>query len=382
VGELYRAYSRGESSPLPELPIQYADFAVWQREWLQGEVLESHLAYWKEALGDQIQPLDLPTDRGRSDSQDYRVNSQSMFLSRELSEAIWTLTREQNCTLTMTLLAAFDLLLARLSGSEDVIVGMTLSNRTRLEIESLVGFFVNTLPLHTDLSGNPSFRELMRRVRESSLEAYAHQDLPFEKLVEELHPDRDLSRHPLFDVLVNNVNTPDNSERDTGADRGNPSGLTQRTLEHIKLEWHYALQLNIAESPEEIGLAFFYRLALFSEERIDSMMNQFRYLLEQIVADPEGLIDSYSLVTSRTKELLPDPTLPLQEPEYAPVTQLFSSWATRAPQRPALWQDGSVLTYGDLAAKSQALARTLLARGVRPECRREWLGAIRGSATL
>lgn len=365
MSALYEAFHEGRPSPFEELAIQYADFAHWQREWLQGEVLDSHLAYWKEALGDQIQPLDLPTDRGRSDSQDFRVNSQSMFLPRELSEAIWALSREQNCTLTMTLLAAFDLLLARLSGSEDVIVGMTLSNRTRLEIENLVGFFVNTLPLRADLSGNPSFRELMGRVRESSLEAYAHQDLPFEKLVEELQPDRDLSRQPLFDVLVNNVNTPDNSDRAAGADRGESSGLTQRALEQVKLEWHYALTLNIAESPDEIGLALFYRLALFSEERIDLMMNQFRYLLEQIVADPEGLIDSYSLVTLRTKELLPDPASPLAEPEYAPVTELFSSWATRAPERPALWQNGSVLTYGDLAARSQALARTLLAQGVK-----------------
>ncbi|MFY9571325.1 MAG: amino acid adenylation domain-containing protein, partial [Blastocatellia bacterium] len=296
--------------------------------------------------------------------QDFRVNSQSMFLPRELSEAIWALSREQNCTLTMTLLAAFDLLLGRLSGAEDVIVGMTIANRTRSEIENLVGFFVNTLPLRVDLSGNPSFRELMRRVRESSLEAYAHQDLPFEKLVEELQPERDLSRHPLFDVLVNNVNTPDNSDRDSAGDRRGSAGLTQRPLEQIKLEWHYALTLNIAESPDEVGFALFYRLALFSEERVELMMNQFRYLLEQIVAEPDDPIGTHSLVTPRTKHLLPDPTSPLPEPEYAPVTQLFSGWATQAPQRPALWQDGKFLTYSELAGKSEALALTLLARGV------------------
>ena len=197
---LYEAFSCGRSSPLPELPIQYADFAHWQRQRLQGEVLETQLSYWKRQLVDAPR-LELPTDHPRPAVQTFRGSHQSLLLPNTVGEALKALSRRQGVTLFMTLLAAFKILLHRYSSQEDLIVGTPIANRNRLEIEGLIGFFVNTLVVRTDLSGNPTFRELLQRVREVCLGAYAHQDLPFERLVEELHLKRNLGRNPLFQVM-------------------------------------------------------------------------------------------------------------------------------------------------------------------------------------
>ena len=200
---LYQAYTQGNPSPLSELPIQYADFAVWQRQWLQGEVLEDQLSYWKKQLAGAPALLQLPTDRPRPAVQSYRGAVQSIELSQELTQGLQALSARQGVTLFMTLLAVFQTLLYRYTGQNDIVVGSPIANRNRAEIEGLIGFFVNTLVLRTDLSGNPTFKELLTRVRETALGAYTHQDLPFEKLVEELHPQRSLSRSPLVQVLFN-----------------------------------------------------------------------------------------------------------------------------------------------------------------------------------
>jgi hypothetical protein len=196
---LYTAFCLGKSSPLPELSIQYADFAVWQRQWLQGERLETQLAYWRKQLAD-LPLLQLPTDRPRPAVQSFRGARQLMAIPEPLYVALQALSQQEGVTLFMTLLAAFQTLLHRYTGQEDIVVGTPIANRNRAEIEGLIGFFVNFLVLRTDFSGNPSFREVLRLVREVSLGAYAHQELPFEKLVEELHPARDMSRNPLFQV--------------------------------------------------------------------------------------------------------------------------------------------------------------------------------------
>ena len=208
VALLYQAQmnsAESETSPdlslLPELPIQYADYTLWQRQWLQGEVLESQLAYWREQLAGAPALLELPTDRPRPAVQRYAGAQQSLWVSPELLEQLKNLSQQEGVTLFMTLLAAFQVLLMRYSGQNDIVVGTPIANRTREELENLIGFFVNTLVLRTDLSGNPSFLQLLARVREVALQAYAHQDLPFEKLVEELQPERDLSLQPLFQVL-------------------------------------------------------------------------------------------------------------------------------------------------------------------------------------
>ena len=208
VATLYAAYVRGEESPLEELPIQYADFAHWQRGWLQGEVLAAQLDYWRAELADAPTVIDLPIDKPRPPVQTYRGAYQPLQLSAALSAQLRDLSRRHGATLFMTLLAAFDLLLCRYAGQEQVLVGTPIANRNRSEIEGLIGFFVNTLVLRGDVRGNPSFSELLRRVRETALSAYAHQDLPFEKLVEELQPERDMSRSPLFQVMFVLQNAP------------------------------------------------------------------------------------------------------------------------------------------------------------------------------
>ena len=215
LADLYEAYTNGKPSPLAELPIQYVDYAVWQRNWLKGEVLETQLSYWKKQL-ENISTLNLPTDRPRPAVQTFHGARESLVLSTDLTQALKATSRKEGATLFMTLLAAFQILLHRLTGQEDIAVGSPIAGRNRSEIEGLIGFFINTLVLRTDLSGNPTFTELLARVRRDCLEAYAHQDVPFEKLLEELRPKRDLSRTPLFQVFLNMVNV---------AERVKPAGL-------------------------------------------------------------------------------------------------------------------------------------------------------------
>src|SRR5215472_2633831 len=205
---LYAAFSAGQPSPLPALPIQYADYAVWQRQYLQGGVLEKQLSYWKQQLVGAPANLELPTDRPRPAVRTFLGARASLALSKALAEKLRELSRQESATLFMTLLAAFNVLLYRYSGQDDIVLGSPIAGRNRAEIENLLGFFVNTLALRNDLSGDPSFRELLSRVREVAMQAYTHQDLPFERLVEEIHVERDLSRNPLFQVMFALQNAP------------------------------------------------------------------------------------------------------------------------------------------------------------------------------
>jgi hypothetical protein len=202
----YTAFVSGHAPDLPRLPIQYADYAVWQREWLQGEVLERQLAYWKEKLAD-LSTLELPTDRPRPPVPSYQGAHLTFDLPAPLTRALKELGRREGTTLFMTLLAAFQVLLHRYSGQDDIAVATPIAGRRRTELEGLIGFFVNTLVLRSNLAGNPAFTELLAQVRETALGDYTHQDLPFEKLVEELSPRRDISRNPLFDVMINQVDS-------------------------------------------------------------------------------------------------------------------------------------------------------------------------------
>jgi len=208
LSALYKTLCKGEALSLPELPVQYADYAVWQRNWLQGDVLERQLLYWKQQLSDALPLLAVPTDYSRAGSQNYQGASQSLELPPNLTATLNAFNRREGVTLFMTLLAAFQVLLARYSGQEDIVVGAPIANRNRTEIEGVIGFFVNTLVLRTDLSGGPTFREILGRVRKVALDAYDHQDLPFEKLVQELHPERSPGRNPLFEILLNCLEKP------------------------------------------------------------------------------------------------------------------------------------------------------------------------------
>ena len=295
LAALYEAFSSGKPSPLAELPIQYADFAYWQRQWLQGEVLETQLSYWKEQL-QGVPVLQLPTDRPRPAVQTFHGASQSLVLPRSLAEALKRLSRQEGVTLFMTLLAAFKTLLCRYTGQEDIVVGTPMAGRNRVEIEPLIGFFINTLALRTDLSGDSSFRELRRRVREVTLGAYAHQDLPLEKLVEELQPERDLSRTPLFQVFFNMLNIE--------SYRLELCGLTVEPLLLSEPDSKFDLTFYASEKNEEVHLNLVYNADLFDTATTTRMLGCFQNLLDDIVDNPEERISSLLLWSGTEKEKL------------------------------------------------------------------------------
>jgi len=288
VATLYAAYVKGEPSPLPELTIQYADYAVWQREWLQGEVLEEELKYWREQLGGELPVLDLPTDRARPEVQTYRGAQRSFSLSASLSHGLQQLAHAHSCTLFMTLLAAFQTLLHRHSGQEEIVVGSPIAGRNQTEIEQLIGFFVNTLVLRTDLSGSPSFRELLQRVREVTLGAYVHQEVPFEKLVEELQPERDLSRSPLFQAMFILQHAP--AELD-------------QVLPGLELQWlggeghsaKFELTLSMMQRGEVLEGTLEYNTDLFEAETMERMLEHYQHLLQAVVENEEQRISDVEL---------------------------------------------------------------------------------------
>ncbi|HKI00347.1 MAG TPA: amino acid adenylation domain-containing protein [Thermoanaerobaculia bacterium] len=284
---LYAAFAQGQPSPLPELPVQYADFALWQRDWLRGEVLDSQLDYWRRQL-DGLQDLELPLDHPRPPRQSFRGATEPLFLGEELSARVRALAQRTGATLFMTLLAAFKVLLLRYTGQEDVAVGTNVANRNRSEIEGLIGFFVNNLVLRTDLSGDPSFAEAVRRVRETSLGAFAHQDLPFERLVEELRPERDPSRQPLFQVIF--------VLQIAEAETLSLPGLTLSPFNIEKRGAAFDLLLNMKEKPEGLTGGLEYNTDLFEAESIRELLRYFTRLLESVTADPAAPISGLSLV--------------------------------------------------------------------------------------
>jgi non-ribosomal peptide synthetase component F/aryl carrier-like protein len=283
LATLYAAFSKGNPSPLPELPMQYADFARWQRQWLQGEVLEAQLSYWKRQLGCSLPVLQLPTDRPRLAVQRFLGTQQSLTLSKTLTEALKALSRQEGVTLFMTLLAAFQTLLHFYTGQNDIIVGTDVANRNRAETENLIGFFVNQLVLRTDLSGNPTFRELLRRVREVTLGAYEHQDLPFDKLVEVLKLERNLSHTPLFQakLVLQNAPMP-------------PMELLNLTLSTLKIETGTAkfdLLLNVVDTKQGLVGFLEYNTDLFDGSTITRMLKHWEMLLQDVVTQPNNRLN-------------------------------------------------------------------------------------------
>ena len=294
LSALYKVFSTGQPSPLPELPIQYVDFAVWQRKWLQGEVLEKQLAYWKQQLGGNLPVLQLPTVRPRESVKTSRGATQSFVIPSKVSVALQALSRQEGVTLFMTLLAAFQILLQRYTNQDDIVVGTDVANRNRAEIESLIGFFVNLLVLRTNLSDNPSFWELLKRVREVTLGAYAHQDLPFDKLVEVLRPDRQSSHTPLFQVLFVLQNAPMTSLE--------LPGLTLSQLEIEEKITRFDLALFVIETSQGIECMWQYNADLLDSITIQRMSGHFETLLNSIVAQPDARINSLEMLTAAEKE--------------------------------------------------------------------------------
>ncbi len=356
LATLYEAAKGEHPSALPALPLQYADYAVWQREWLQGEVVEALLAYWRRQLAD-LTPLELPTDRPRPPRPSSRGDALRFVLSAELTDKLWALARQEGVTLYMLLLAAFLTLLSRYTGQDDLAVGTPVANRDRVEIEPLIGFFVNTLVMRGDLSGNPTFRDLLQRVRQVALDAYDHQDLPFEKLVEELRPERQLGRTPFFQVFFNMLTPP---EPVTAL-----AGLAVESLAGVESIPKFDLTLYCRHRSEDIELRLVYKADRFSTERMIEFLRQYASLLEQLADRPEEKIGSYSLVTRAALHLLPDPCQPLGQPAYPGVLETFLQWANTEPGRTAVEQGNQRWTYGELAEEAHRIAACLQREGLR-----------------
>ena len=364
LGELVTAYTaalRGESSPAPQLPLQYADFAAWQRQKLQGEELERQLSYWKGHLSGAPASVDLPTDRPRPPAQTFSGDSYQLVIERRILERLHDLSRGQGATLFMTLLAAFNILLQRYSGQDDIVVGTPIAGRNRPEFEKLVGLFVNTLVLRTDLSGDPTFAEQLGRVRQAALGAYAHQDLPFERLVEELKPERDLSRNPLFQVMFILQNTPRNELQ--------MPGLTAAPFKIANESEKFDLSVNLFETPSGLRATFGYNRDLFDASTVARMAGHFQKLLEELAANPERRISELPLLTEAEKHrlLVEFNHTAVAIPGQHCIHKRLEAQVERTPDSVAVICGDQRLTYAELNRRANQLAHYLQSRGVGPD---------------
>ena len=364
----YSARRQGLEAALPELTIQYGDFADWQRDWLSGDTLEKQLSYWKTQLAGIPAAIELPTDYPRPAVQTYSGASQTLKLSDSLTSGLKAIAQNANATLFMTLLAAFATLLHRYSNQKDIVIGSPSAGRDRPEIENLIGFFVNTLVLKTSFQESLSFKTLLDQVREMALDAFTHQDMPFEKLVEALQPERDLGRSPLFQVWFNMLNLSENSTTTWPGLEVKPSGSGE-------LASKFDLTMYVFESEKQIKFNLVYNTDLFKPERITLLLEQFEYLLEQIVCNPDLEVSRFSLVTAATAPKLPNPQRVLIEPsspEAQALTQLalarqISDRANRTPQRLAISDLNNQLTYGELESLSNQVANALVSQNIQPQ---------------
>jgi amino acid adenylation domain-containing protein len=358
--EIYEALSNGKPPPLAELPVQYADYAVWQRQWFQGERLETQLSYWKKQL-ENISTLQLPTDRPRPANPSPRGERQYFALSHELSSGLKELSNQHGVTLFMTLLAAFQTLLHRYSGQTDIVVGSPVAGRSRREFEELIGFFLNTLVLRLDLSSNPTFAEAIGRVREVCLGALSHQELPFEKLVEELHPDRNLGHNPLFQVSFAFQNTP----------RFSPQ-LSNIKVDELQVETGIArfdLHLFMEEIDGHLKGYCDYDTNLFNADTIESLLDHFQTLLESVVRNPDQRVTEIPILTEAEKhQLLVEWNDTRRDyPEGKCIHQLFEEQVEKSPDAVAVVFENQQLTYRELNTRANQLAHYLRNLGVGPE---------------
>ena len=361
VASLYNAFCNGKSSPLPKLPIQYADFAFWQRQWLQGEVLENQLSYWKKQLGDISSMLELPTDYPRPAMQTSNGAHVNFRLSQDLSDALTKLSKQEGITLFMTLLAAFQTLLHKYSGQDDICVGSPIANRNRGETEGLIGFFVNTLVLRTQLFRNMTFKQLLKRVRETTLGAYAHQDLPFEKIVDALQPDRNMNHSPLFQVMFVLQNVPTNDLK--------LEGLSLSTIGLDTGISTFDLTLSMVENENGFTGSIEYNTDLFTESTINKLFDFFELLLNQIVAKPDVKIADLSLLTEDQKNQILKVWNNTETPYPSDqcIHQLFEAQAAKTPDAIAVISETDEFTYRELNERANKLASFLQKNGIGPE---------------
>ena len=357
---LYNSFEREQPSLLPELPIQYTDYAYWQRNWLQGEVLDAQLDYWKEQLSGAPALLDLPTDRPRPALQSSNGATHTFHIPGDLTLHLDELSREEGVTLYMTLLAGFQFLLSRYSGQSDVSVGSAIANRTRGETERLIGFFVNTLVLRTDLSGDPTFRELLARVRGTALGAYAHQDVPFEMLVDIIQPERNLSHSPLFQIGFALQNTPVDVQ-----------GMPELIFRPVQLDSgsaKYDITLTLSEGD---GLAgdVEYNTDLFDAATIAQMMAHYAGVLAAAVADPDRSLSAISMLSAAERQhmLVDWNNTAVTYPDHHTIHKLFEEQVDLRPDAIAVTYAGEKLTYDQLNRQANQVARYLRTLGVGPE---------------
>jgi amino acid adenylation domain-containing protein len=357
LGGLYRSHAAGESPALPDPPLQYADFAAWQRDWLSGDALGSHVGYWRRQL-DGVAPLSLPLDRPRPSVQTFAGASLTRPLPLPLGRALQALARDQGATLFMVLLAGFQALLSRWSGQGDVAVGVPVANRDRRELESVVGLFVNTLVMRADVSDDPPFLEMLGRVRETSLSAFAHQQMPFDLLVEELRVPRDAARNPLFQVVFALQNAP-------LAPMELP-GLVLRPQEIPTSTTHFDLELHVQDAGAGLAAAFVYNADLFDASTVDRMGRQYERLLESAVEEPGRRVSELSLLSAaEEKEVLSySRGVRASYPREGTIGGAFREQVALRPQAVAVVSGAKRVSYAELEEMSNRLARHLRRRGV------------------
>jgi len=359
--DLYNAAIEGREATLPTLPVQYADYALWQRRYVSGEVLEGQLGYWKEKLqGASV--LELPTDHERPAVQSHRGAAKTFWIDKELRDRLQGLSEREGVTLYMTLLAAFQVLLSRYSGQEDICVGSPVAGRTRQEVEGLVGFFISTVVMRCEVRGKDSFRQLLQVVKETTLGAYEHQEAPFEKVVEAVVKERDMSRSPLFQVMFTLQNTPDVPMLRLGELELSQEGTEQRTAQ-------FDLNISVTERREGLGVSVAYCIDLFKERTIDRMAGHYDSLLRNIVVDAGQAVEALRMLTEREERQVVEEFNDTKV-DYGTgktVVDLFEEQAARTPEAVAVVFEEQSLTYGELDRRSDQLSHYLRALGVREE---------------
>jgi amino acid adenylation domain-containing protein len=358
---LYAAFRRGQPAALEPLPLQYADFAVWQRGWLQGQVLEEQLDYWRGQLAGAAPLLALPTDHTRPAVQQYRGAICTVALPDPLARGLVQFSRRNGCTLFMAMLTGFQTLLARYTGQADIVVGSDVANRNQLGVQNLIGFFVNTLVLRTDLAGNPSFREALQRVRRTCLDAYAHQDVPFERVVQALQPNRDLSYHPLFQVMF--------AVQHASHEQTTLDGLTLRPLEMNTGTAKFDLTVVVVEADQRMQVQFEYSTDLFEPATIQRMIHHYLQVLGAMVGDLDQAIEHVPLLSAAERQqVLADWNASQADAPLASCFQeIFEEQVARAPERIAAHHLDRALTYRELNQQANRLARALRAYGAGPD---------------
>ena len=363
LGMLYGAYCQGQVSPLAEPQLQYVDYALWQRGWLQGELLQRQLGYWKEQLAGAPAALEMPTDHPRPATASFKGGAVRFELGKELTGQLKGLAREHGATLFMVLLGAYQVLLSRWSGQSDVLVGSPIAGRTHRQTEGLIGLFVNTLVFRLQIGEGEGFGQLLRRVKESALDAYAHQDIPFERLVAELQPVRDLSRQPIFQVFFTLQNVPQEQMQ--------LPGLQVQRLAGRQVSSKFDLSLTLEESEGKLRGRLEYATDLFEEATVERFAGHYERLLRGIVADVDGSVQKLPLLSEAEREqvLVRWNETAAPYPKDRCIHSLFEDQVQRTPDAVAVVYEDQQLTYRQLNEQANQLAHYLIGRGVRPDDR-------------